>query len=554
MKSDFPVDAVTQPPSASPHWSPLPGVVIEAEIGRGGMGVVYRARQTFLDRQVALKLLLSERFADGDVTYAARFNREARILASLHHPNIAACHEAGVTAGGIPYLLMELVEGPSLGSWLAEHGRLPLAHALEMAMDLAGALAHAKEKGIIHRDVKPDNVLLATRRTGEQRVGSSFPWTVKLIDLGIARPSGAGISVTQPGLVVGTPIMMAPEQFRQPDTIDWRVDLYGLGCVLYQSLTGAPPFSSSSIVELITTKISSPAPDPSTVVRDLPTGVVQLVRELLDPDPECRPGSYAILSERCRLLLGQGTTTSLPPQSLLPLQSPQSKQASRSHVPGARLVLVGLGLALLVGGGTWYARTSRPQQATPPAAAPTVSSVPPERPPTPVGPAVNLLSEAFAGMPGWDMSGGEAASDEDSNCLVLGRGVIRHALPPLPCIFTIDLNRPRPDVIPGATTIGVTLADGRQVGVVLADLGGQVLVRTLGAAAGATSAPILTLNDAPTHAVTMLVAAHGVWFTADGQTLVPLPLPAPPVSLVIGHTPAAGASASAVALRKIHYQ
>ena len=212
LDPDVPVDAQPQPTADSPHGSPLPSVVIEAEIGRGGMCVFLRARQPFLDRQVALKLLISERFADGDATYAARFNlknaaaahllrctklemacaipahrapcswttsafsghqmggqerqlkmdksrrsggftnsiaflrfnREARILASLHHPNIAACHEAGATIAGISYLLMELVEGPSLGSWLTEHGPLPLAHALEMAKDLAGALAHAK--------------------------------------------------------------------------------------------------------------------------------------------------------------------------------------------------------------------------------------------------------------------------------------------------------------------------------------------------------------------------------------------------------------------------
>jgi serine/threonine protein kinase len=148
MAADPVMNAGVQSHADSPRWSPLPGVVIEAEIGRGGMGVVYRARQTFLDRLVALKLLAGERFADSDGSYAARFNREARILASLHHPNIAACHEAGVTTGGIPYLLMELVEGPSLGNWLAEHGRLPVPHALEMALDLAGALAHAQEQGI----------------------------------------------------------------------------------------------------------------------------------------------------------------------------------------------------------------------------------------------------------------------------------------------------------------------------------------------------------------------------------------------------------------------
>ena len=526
-----------------PNWSPLPGVVIEAEIGRGGMGVVYRARQTFLDRRVALKLLHSDHSADGDPSYVERFNREARILASLQHPNIAACHEAGVTSGGIPYLLMELVEGPSLGSWLADHGRLPLTQALEMALDLAGALAHAQEKGIIHRDVKPDNVLLGNRTTGEHRADSILPWTVKLIDLGIARPIDSAIDVTKPGLVVGTPITMAPEQFKHGEAIDWRVDLYGLGCVLYQSLTGVPPFSSSNIVELVTAKISGPVPDASRVVSDLPPAVVQLLRDLLDPDPARRPPSYAALGERCRFLLGRGTTTVLP------------RPSSTGPSSLARLLMAGLMIALLGGGGVWLAQ-SRPVPRT---EAPPVSQLVPnrpvgERPQTPGGPVVNLLAEAFAGMPGWDMSAGEAANDEETNSLILGRGEIRHPLPSFPCEFTITLNRPRSDIIPGATTIGVTLADGKKVGMVVTDLGGQVLVRTLGGLDGSPSTGVVSLASKPELTLTILIDVNGLWSTVDGQILAPMLLPAPPVALLIGHAPAAGATASAVSLSAITYR
>ena len=543
MSADPLVDAGTQSTVDSPRWSPLPGVVIEAEIGRGGMGVVYRARQTFLDRRVALKLLGGEQFAHPDDSYVARFNREARILASLQHPNIATCHEAGVTTGGIPYLLMELVEGPSLGNWLAENGRLPVTHVLEMALDLAGALAHAQEKGIIHRDVKSDNILLANRRTGEQRADSTFPWTVKLIDLGIARPSDTTVEVTQPGLVVGTPVTMAPEQFRQSEAIDWRVDLYGMGCVLYHALTGTPPFSttSSTIVELITAKISGPTPDPTTVVRDLPPGVVQLVRDLLEPDPMRRPASYAVVSERCRMLLGRGTTTHLP-------QVPSARRALRT-----RLLLGCAGLLLVIAGGIWLARPQHTAAATllSPVATAADNAVPKSRPPMPTGEPVNLLAGASTGMPGWDMSAGEAASGEDSNNLILGRGMIRHPLPDLPYACTVELQRPRPDIIPGTTMIGLSLAGGGQVGVSLADLGGLVLVQNLSEPSGMGSAPPMSIGDAPSHVVSLLVDGHWLWITVDGTELPPQFLPTAPITLVVGHTPPAGATASAVALHAI---
>jgi hypothetical protein len=169
----------------------------------------------------------------------------------------------------------------------------------------------------------------------------------------------------------------------------------------------------------------------------------------------------------------------------------------------------------------------------------------------PSGDPVNLLAGASAGMPGWDMSGGEAASGEDINSVVLGRGMIRHPLPGLPCVCTVELHRPRPDIIPGTTTIGLTLGSGEVVGVTLADLGGQMLVQTLGASAAAGSASPLSMDDAPSHAVSLLVDGRWLWLTVNGTELPPLFLPTAPVSLVIGHIPAAGATASAVALHAI---
>jgi hypothetical protein len=169
----------------------------------------------------------------------------------------------------------------------------------------------------------------------------------------------------------------------------------------------------------------------------------------------------------------------------------------------------------------------------------------------PAGEPVDLLAGASTGMPGWDMSSGEAASGDDSNHLVLGRGMIRHPLPDPPFACTVELHRPRPDIIPGTTTIGLALDGGGEVGVSLADLGGQLLVQTLGGRAGAGATPPMSIVDAPSHAVSLQAEGGWLWIAVDGTELPPQRLPSTAVALAIGHVPAAGAAASAVAVHAI---
>src|ERR1043165_209039 len=272
-----------------------------AESGRGGMGVVYRGRQTYLDRRLAVKLLLVDRAAADD-EYVRRFQREAKILAGLAHPHIVACYSAGITADRHPYLVMEFIDGPNLKHWIADHGPLKPEQALRVVRELAQALGHAHQNGIIHRDVKPENVLLM-KREGDS---GDFPFQAKLVDLGLARPQGAGgdMNLTGTGQVMGTPTTMAPEQFDDPEGVDFRDDIYGLACVRYHALIGRPAFEGRTLAQIVTAKVSGAAPNPTAVVTGLSPAIGQLVADMLAKDRQARPQSYDLLIARCDALLG----------------------------------------------------------------------------------------------------------------------------------------------------------------------------------------------------------------------------------------------------------
>ena len=197
-------------------------------LGRGGMGIVYKARQPRLNRLVALKVLSPER--QPDPQFAERFAREAQALARLNHPSIVAIHDFG-ESGGYYYLLMEYVEGASLREVLRK-GRLQASEALAIVPQICAALQYAHDQGVVHRDIKPENVLL-------DRAGH-----VKIADFGLAKiaaPGEPAPALTQERQIVGTPHYMAPEQIETPGRVDHRADLYSLGVVFYEMLTGELP-------------------------------------------------------------------------------------------------------------------------------------------------------------------------------------------------------------------------------------------------------------------------------------------------------------------------
>lgn len=321
-------EADLAPPGQLPS---IPEVTLLRELARGGMGIVYRGRQDFLERDVAVKLLAPQM---QDERFAARFRREAKLLAGIKHPHIVACYAAGVTPQGQHYLVMELVEGPTLERWLAQNGPVPLRSALRLCGQLANALGHACELGVIHRDVKTANILL------EAPTGTSldplFPFVPKLVDLGLARlvAGSTDLAQTAPGSVMGTPATMAPEQFDAPDAVDFRADIYGLGCVLYELLTGAPAFPSQRLTELVVQKRQPRGPNPCAHDVAIPPAVGDLVASMLAHDPAERPADYRTLRARLDQLAASPQAT-LATKLSLPTQPPSGPTSGPTPKPAS---------------------------------------------------------------------------------------------------------------------------------------------------------------------------------------------------------------------------
>ena len=214
---------------------------VEAEIGRGGMGTVYRAHDLLLDRDVAVKVLSASA-----VESRARLLREARATAKLNHPNIVSVYDAGESAG-LAYIVMELAPGHSLHT----HPPETLDETVAIARQICAALEHAHAQGIIHRDLKPENVLLTNEGVA------------KLMDFGLARSLGAA-HITQEGAIIGTVFYLAPEQ-AQGQEVDGRSDLYSLGVMLYEFTTGQLPFMGDDPIAVISQHLNSPVVPPSTI-------------------------------------------------------------------------------------------------------------------------------------------------------------------------------------------------------------------------------------------------------------------------------------------------
>lgn len=267
----------------------IPGITLHYEIARGGMGVVYSGRQDFLDRRVAVKFLSMDLGGDA---FARRFQREAKILAGISHPNIVGCHMADTTPEGQSYLVMEFCDGPSLKAWIAENGPVAPMSAVRLIRASALALLHAYQSDIIHRDVKPENILLESVTSTTLDIG--FPFVPKIVDLGLARMTHeqVGAGLTSPGAVMGTPSTMSPEQFDDPDSVDFRSDIYGLGCCLYEMLVGQPAFRGSKLTDIVVRKRDPNPPNPVSENSGLPAAVGAFTQRLLASNRDDRPESY----------------------------------------------------------------------------------------------------------------------------------------------------------------------------------------------------------------------------------------------------------------------
>jgi serine/threonine protein kinase/predicted ATPase len=313
-------------------------------LGQGGMGVVLLAEDTHLRRPVALKVIRPE-FGQAPLS-RERFLREARAMAQVRSDHVVTVYQVG-QADDVCYLSMELLEGEPLDSWLERVVTPPLDEALRIGREIALALAAAHARGLVHRDVKPANVWLEApaRR-------------VKLLDFGLARAQVGDASITNPGMVLGTPMYMAPEQARaQP--LDGRADLFSLGCVLYQMVTGRPPFQGETALAVLSAVVSQTPPPASLVNPAIPAPLTDLLARLLAKHPADRPASAEAVGEELQAVGSAGA----PPAHLPATGDTRVAPASQAVAP-----------ADLLWSGT------QPESLSPSAATPSPSSSAPPQP------------------------------------------------------------------------------------------------------------------------------------------------------------------------------
>lgn len=278
-------EAATQAAAISLTGMTIGHYLVEERLGGGAMAMVYRAHDQILDHRVAIKVLLP----GSDSVMQTRFRREARLVSTLMHPHIVRTLQVG-RSGGIIYIAMELVEGASLGEVLEHYGKLSVADAAHILAPVAEALAYAHDKGIIHRDVKPSNILLQRAVPGSANsvVTKLFPYPVipLLSDFGIPRALDAP-ELTSAGRTIGTPAFMAPEQCAGSGDIDGRADIYALGAVLYRCLVGRPPFAGTT-TQILHAHVYDPLLIPDSIAELLPAPVVSVMARAMMKDPSQR--------------------------------------------------------------------------------------------------------------------------------------------------------------------------------------------------------------------------------------------------------------------------
>jgi serine/threonine protein kinase len=310
---------------------------IKGSIGRGGMGQVYRARDSRLERDVAIKILSSEALPTSQSL--ARFEREARAVAALNHPNIVAIHDVGAE-GDVHYVVTELLEGETLANRLLRKPPLTPGKAVEYAIQIAHGLAAAHDRGIVHRDVKPANVFI----TNDGRV--------KLLDFGLAQQEITGPESettdwtgfrTEPGTVLGTPSYMSPEQvLAQPATV--RSDLFAFGVIVYEMLKGTHPFRGATMTETVTAILRDDALPLDSTVLHLPRGLAGIVHRCLEKRPADRPESARDVA----LFFEAIASDHHPEPAPTPAVAPQ-----HLGLLSRRVFAIACGLALLLSTGTW---------------------------------------------------------------------------------------------------------------------------------------------------------------------------------------------------------
>ena len=337
----------------------IAGYAIESVLGRGAMGVVYVARQRSPERRVALKLI-TPAFA-GDEVFRRRFLREATAAAAIEHPHILPVYAAG-ESDGILYMAMRLVDGQDLREILRGSKELTLDRVERIIGQVGGALDAAHARGLVHRDVKPGNILVARQRDAED---ADFGY---LTDFGVSIwTASSSATITSAGQMVGTANYVAPEQI-EGGHVDGRTDLYSLGCVLYECLTGRAPFGGRAPAAILYAHLHEQAPAPSSIRPDLPPGVNAVIDRALRKSPEERYASCRELTHDLSEALAEPTATpTRVPLAAVPGSPPTPRSRRRGPWVGAAaaaLLVVVAGLTIL------GLRDRGPAQSSPPSVAP----------------------------------------------------------------------------------------------------------------------------------------------------------------------------------------
>jgi serine/threonine-protein kinase len=368
---------------------------VTAQLGEGGMGIVYLAEHPAIGRKAAIKVLHPRLAADPEVV--SRFFHEARASNAIRHPNIVEAYDYGTRPDGAPYIIMEYLEGESLSARLDRTLRLPLRTALDFAQQAAGALFAAHEKSVVHRDLKPDNLFI----TADPRVPGGE--LIKILDFGIAKLAASVENQishkTRTGALMGTPLYMSPEQCLGVKEVDHRTDIYSLGCILHEMLCGEPPFVSEGFGALVNMHINEPPARASKRSPDVPPAVDRIILRMLakkadERFPTMLAVQQAILPEYARAPMprpseaGPSFSASAATASRSVLNATTLSAAASGPVgtePGLvarrRGVRLGIAAAALLGVGGAAVVLLRGHATAPPVSTPAVAPAPPPTPP-----------------------------------------------------------------------------------------------------------------------------------------------------------------------------
>ncbi|HEY4013925.1 MAG TPA: protein kinase [Polyangiaceae bacterium] len=352
---------------------------VDRVLGVGGMGVVVAATHLQLDQRVALKFMLPEALAQ--TTLVERFAREARAAARLKSDHVARVLDVGTLESGSPYMVMEYLDGSDLATVIERHGRMLVDTAVDCVLQACDAVAEAHSVGIVHRDLKPRNLFLTTRNDGSP--------LVKVLDFGISKHAAPGdLSLTRSTEVIGSPNYMSPEQLKSAREVDARSDIWALGVILYELLTGQVPFVAESVAQLVALVLMD-LPRPIESLRtDVPAGLKQAIARCLEKDPSLRfasvagfaialqpfapPGARVLASRIARIgptgrvsALALGSTQNAVGMTTADRMATDGRPASSSPPKLVGGLLIAAGAALVIGAVVVVARWNRPTGVTP---------------------------------------------------------------------------------------------------------------------------------------------------------------------------------------------